>query len=194
MLRIDDTIFSFDLLEKKFYCDLPKCLGNCCRYGDAGAPLTKEEAGVLSDILPAVKPYLREEGLKAIEDQGTSTKDADNDLVTPLIENKECAYTIVRDGIYMCGIEQAFNDGIVDFKKPLSCHLFPARIKYFTDFRAVNYSEQPVCSSARKKGQSEGIYVYQFLKEPLTRALGKAMYKELCVAAEELRKCKKRRG
>lgn len=194
MLRIDDTIFSFDLLEKKFICDLPKCLGNCCRYGDAGAPVSREEADELERIWPVVKPYLRKEGIRAVEMLGTSQKDIDGDLVTPLIDSRECAYTVIRDGVFMCGIEQAFNEGRVDFKKPLSCHLFPAKIKYFTDFRAVNYDEQPVCAAARKKGHWEGVYVYEFLKEPLTRAFGESMYNELCIAAQELRREKKIRG
>ena len=188
MLRIDDTIFSFDILEKKFSCDLPECHGDCCRYGDAGAPLSKEEASTLEEIWPDVKPYLRPEGIKSVEAQGTSMKDIDNELVTPLIDNRECAYTIYKNNIYMCGIEQAFNDGKISFKKPLSCHLFPAKIKQFSDFRAVNYSELPVCTAARRKGQGKGIYVYQFLKEPLIRALGKALYNELCQAAKGLRK------
>lgn len=188
MLRIDDTIFSFDILEKKFICDLPKCQGNCCRYGDAGAPLSREEADELEKIWPVVKTYIRREGIQAIENFGTSQKDIDGDLVTPLIDNQECAYTIIRNGIYLCGIEQAFNDGKVNFKKPLSCHLYPARLKYFSDFRAVNYDEQPVCAAARKKGHWESVYVYEFLKEPLIRAFGESMYNELCIAAKELKK------
>jgi hypothetical protein len=188
MLRIDDTIFSFDLLEKKFVCDLPKCLGNCCRYGDSGAPLTAGEADTLEQIWPEVKPYLRREGIDAIELYGASIKDFENEMVTPLVDNKECAYTVMDDNIFLCGIERAWSEGKVSFRKPLSCHLFPAKIKQFSDFRAVNYDQQPVCSAARAKGQAEGVYVYEFLKEPLIRALGEKMYKELCIAAEELRK------
>lgn len=190
MLRIDDTIFSFDILEKKFICDLPKCFGNCCRYGDAGAPLNSEEAVMLKEIYPVVKSYLRPEGIRSIEQQGTYTEDIDKDLVTPLIEDRECAYTVINNGIYMCGIEKAYSEGKIAFQKPLSCHLFPAKIKHFSDFRAVNYVELPICSAARRKGQTEGVYVYEFLKEPLTRALGKNMYDELCIAANELRKSK----
>ncbi len=192
MLRIDDTIFSFDLLEKKFVCDLPECLGSCCRYGDAGAPLSKEEAAILEEIYPVIKPMLRCQGIEAIESQGTSTVDTDADLVTPLIENRECAYALIENGIYSCAIEKALGEGRIPFKKPLSCHLFPARLKYFSDFRAVNYTELPLCSAARRKGQSEGVYVYQFLKEPLIRAFGESMYTELCIAAEEIRKSRKR--
>jgi hypothetical protein len=190
MLRIDDIIFSFDLLEKKFRCNLPLCLGNCCRYGDAGAPLSGEEALILEDIWEKVKPYLRPEGIAAIEEKGKSTTDFENERVTPLIGNEECAYTILKDKIYMCGIEKAWSDGRISFQKPLSCHLFPARVKYYSDFKAVNYAEIAICSPARKTGSDEGVYVYQFLKEPLTRAFGKKIYRDLCHAASELRKNK----
>ena len=188
MLRIDDTIFSFDILEKKFRCNISLCHGNCCRYGDSGAPLSDQEVTILEDIWTEVKPYLRPEGIASIEEKGKSVRDFENDWVTPLIGDAECAYTIIKDGIYMCGIELAWADSKISFRKPLSCHLFPARIKYYSDFRAVNYQEISICASALQTGRNEGIYVYQFLKEPLIRAMGKKLYEELCLAAENLRK------
>ena len=126
MLQIDDTIVSLALIEKRFLCDLPACKGSCCRYGDTGAPLTSEEAAMLEKILPRVQPYLRPEGISAIENQGTSITDHEGELVTPLINNEECAYTVMDNDIYKCGIEMAFNAGAVSFRKPLSCHLFPS--------------------------------------------------------------------
>ena len=188
MLRIDDTIFSFDILEKRFICNLPQCHGNCCRYGDSGAPLSAAEVHILEEIYEKVKPYLREEGIDEIELSGKSIKDFENDNVTPLINNAECAYALMENNIFRCGIEKAYMDGKIKFRKPLSCHLFPARIKYYSDFKAVNYQELEICRSAREKGIKEGVYVYEFLKEPLERAFGEEMYRELCIAAEELRK------
>lgn len=188
MLRINDTIFSFDILEKKFRCDLPVCLGNCCRYGDSGAPVTSEEALILGKIFDKIKPFLRPEGISAIEEKGTSVTDFENDQVTPLIGNEECAYTTKSGNIFLCGIEQAWSDGKISFRKPLSCHLFPVRIKQYSDFRAVNYEELAICSPGRKCGEHEKIYVYEFLKEPLIRALGNDLYNNLCTAAVELRK------
>jgi hypothetical protein len=188
MLRIGDTIFSFDILEKRFKCNLPECLGNCCRYGDSGAPLMESEVIILHEIWSKIKPYLRPEGIKVIEKKGTSTADAEYEFVTPLIGKEECAYTILDGNIFMCGIEKAWSEGKINFRKPLSCHLFPVRIKQFSDFRAVNYEEWSVCSSACDKGREEGVYIYEFLKEPLIRALGEETYKELCIAATELRK------
>lgn len=190
MLRIDDTIFSFDILDKKFRCNLPLCHGNCCRYGDSGAPLSADEAHTLADIWSKVRPYLRPEGIAAIEEQGTSVTDFENENVTPLIGNEECAYTMLKDNVLMCGIEQAWTDGKISFRKPVSCHLYPVRIKHYSDFRAVNYEELAICSPARTAGEREGIYAYEFLKEPLIRALGAELYNDLCIAAKELRKNK----
>lgn|ERR1035437_3633812 len=190
MLRIGNTIFSFDILEKKFRCNLPECLGNCCRYGDSGAPLSDDEAKILEDIRDKVKEYLRPEGIAAIEEKGTSVTDFENEKVTPLIGNEECAYTSKKANIFLCGIEQAWSDGKISFRKPLSCLLFPVRIKYYSDFRAVNYEELAICSPGRKAGEREGLYVYEFLKESLTRALGEELYNDLCIAAVELRKNK----
>jgi hypothetical protein len=188
MLRIGDTIFSFDILEKRFRCNLPECLGNCCRYGDSGAPVSEKEGKTLMEIWPEVKPYLRPEGVSAIEEKGTSTHDFENELVTPLIGAEECAYSILNGNIFMCGIENAWSDGKISFQKPLSCHLFPVRIKQFSDFKAVNYQGLSICESARERGNEEGIFVYEFLKEPLIKAIGEETYNELCIAAEELRK------
>ncbi len=187
MLRIADTIFSLDVLTKHFGCNLPTCLGNCCRYGDSGAPLTDSEIITLREIYPDVKPYLRPDGIRVIEEKGFSVLDFENDRVTPLIGDEECAYSILKGNIFMCGIEKAFEEGKTDFQKPVSCHLFPVRIKQYKDFWAVNYQELSICSSARQKGREGNLYVYEFLKEPLIRALGKEIYDELCIAAEELK-------
>lgn len=189
MLRIDNHIFSLDLLEKKFICDLPECMGNCCRYGDSGAPLQKEEVRILEEIQEDLKPYLSNSGKKAIEKLGTSLKDIEGEMVTPLIDNAECAYTIIEDGnIFKCAIEKAWSEGKINFRKPISCNLFPVRMKKFLTFTAVNYEEWPICMAAREKGRKEGIYAYEFLREPLIRALGEEMYDQLCIAALELRK------
>ncbi len=188
MLRIGDTIFSLDLFEKKFKCDLSKCLGNCCRYGDSGAPLTNKEVSILDEIWPDVKPYLRPEGVSVIEAEGTSVTDFENDNVTPLIGNEECAYTLLNDNIFMCGIEKAWSEGKISFQKPISCHLFPVRIKQYSQFRAVNYQELSICHTALQSGSYDGVFVYEFLKVPLIRELGQEIYDDLCVAAKELRK------
>ena len=188
MLRINDYIFSLDLLEKKFICDLPLCLGNCCRYGDSGAPLEPDEVEILREIKEIVIPYLRPSGRSSIEEKGTSLKDFEGDMVTPLIGNDECAYTITEGNIFMCGIEKAWSERKISFRKPLSCHLFPVRMKKYPDFTAVNIEEWSICMAARDRGRREGIYVYEFLKDPLIRAVGTEVYDQLCIAAKELTK------
>jgi hypothetical protein len=188
MLRIDNNIISLNLLDKKFRCDLDHCLGNCCRYGDSGAPLTPDEVKILEDFLPDILPYLREEGKAAIAGKGTSSIDFEGENVTPLVGNEECAYAILEGNIFMCGIERAWSEGKISFRKPLSCHLFPVRIKQYSEFKAVNYEELSICLSARERGSTEGLYVYQFLREPLIRALGEDVYNQICIAAEEFRK------
>ncbi len=188
MLRIDDIVFSPDILTRKFACDLRQCRGICCRDGDSGAPLLKEEVTVLEKILPDIMPFLRPEGIKAIRKQGTSITDWENDHVTPLIEDLDCAYSVFSGNILMCGIEKAWTEGKTDFRKPLSCHLFPIRLKNYSDFTALYYEEWPVCSGGREKGRKEDIFLYEFLKEPLIRALGPEKYEKLVAAARQYQK------
>lgn len=188
MLQIDDTIVSLALIEKKFVCDLAACRGGCCRYGDSGAPLMAEEAAVLERIWSDLWPWLRPEGIRAIEKQGTSITDSDGELVTPLIINEECAYTIMEDNVYKCGIEAAFNAGAIDFRKPVSCHLFPVRVKRYHNFRAVNYEEWSICKPAVACGAKKNTELYIFLREPLIRAFGEEWYNRLQWAAGEYHK------
>ena len=188
MLQIDDTIVSLALIEKRFLCDLPACKGSCCRYGDTGAPLTPDEASALKRIWPDLLPFLRPEGVSAIKEIGTSTTDIEGELITPLINNEECAYTVMEDDIFKCGIEMAFNAGAVDFRKPLSCHLFPVRIRQYRDFRAVNYEEWTICEPGVACGARHKTELYVFLREPLVRAFGEEWYNKLQWAAGEYHK------
>lgn len=191
LLQIDNTIISLDVIEKNFACDLSKCKGNCCVYGDSGAPLTKEEADMLENIYPRIKPFLRIEGIEAIEKKGTSMVDSDGDTVTPLISDKECAYAIVENGIFFCGIEKAYAAKKVSFQKPLSCHLFPIRTKDYTDFSGVNFEKWETCKPAEERGNREEIPALVFLRTALIRKFGKSWYKKLKFTAEEYNKQKK---
>ena len=187
MIRIGKYIISSDLLEKKFCCDLQECRGNCCRYGDAGAPLTVEEVDILEKIRPAVLPYLTEKGRHSVELYGTSTIDIEGEHVTPLIEGEECAYSFVDDGILKCAIEKAWEEGKISFRKPLSCHLFPVRVTRYSDFTAINVEEWPICFAGREKGRKEGIALYEFLEGALTRLAGEEVYREICNSAKHIR-------
>ncbi|MGV8091556.1 MAG: DUF3109 family protein [Mangrovibacterium sp.] len=184
MLEIGRTIISFDVLEEHFLCDLMKCKGACCVEGDSGAPLTKQEAVTIDEIYPLVEPYMSREGKAVAEVQGTSMIDHDGDLVTPLVNNRECVFTF-RDehGITKCAIEKAFLDGKVNFRKPVSCHLFPIRITEYKRFDAVNYQQLSICEPGRVCGGGLKLPLYQFLKEPLIRKYGAGWYGQLHDAA-----------
>lgn len=185
MLAIKDTLVSEEVLERKFVCDLAACKGACCVEGDAGAPLEDEEVDVLEEIYDNVKPYLRPEGIAAIEQQGKWVMDWDGEKVTPLVDDKECAYTTFdKDGTAKCGIEQAYRDGKVDFFKPISCHLYPVRLSKLTAHTAVNYDQWKICKPACACGEEMNVPVFRFLKEPLTRKFGSEWYEMLCEAAK----------
>jgi len=187
MIAIDNTIVSEHLLEKKFVCDLNACKGECCVQGESGAPLDEEEIAILEDIWDEVKPYLPKDGVKAIEKQGVFVIDSDGDYTTPLVKGKHCAFTIFDDGIAKCGIEQAYYDKKIDWKKPISCHLYPVRITKYKDYEAVNYHKWDICKPACECGAKLDVPVYKFLKEPLIRKYGKDWYKQLELA-DKMRK------
>ncbi|RZT91131.1 uncharacterized protein DUF3109 [Ancylomarina subtilis] len=186
MLQIGNAIVSLDVIEKKFICDFGKCKGACCVEGDSGAPLDEDEKAILDEIYPDIKEYLTEKGIEEIEKQGTSVIDADGDLVTPIINDKECVYTVFENGLALCGIEKAFLDGKISYRKPISCSLYPIRIQKYPEFDAVNYNKWNICAPARELGFKMGTPVYKFLKEPLIRKYGEDWYKELEYAAENL--------
>lgn len=186
MLEIGRTLISLDVIEKQFCCDLKKCKGICCIEGDSGAPLDEKELAILDDIYPVIEKYLTPKGIKAIKEQGKYLIDTDGDYVTPLINNQECAYTIFENGIAFCAIERAYFDKKIDFRKPVSCHLYPIRITQYIKMDAVNYDKQPFCKDARTCGKQKKTAVYQFLKEPLIRKYGKKWYEQLKIAAQEL--------
>ena len=189
MIQIDDKLISEDLFSEEFVCNLAKCKGICCVEGDAGAPLDEDETKILDEIYPKIKPYLRPEGIQAIEEQGTYTLDFEGDLVTPLVNNAECAYVIFDEkGYTKCAIEKAYEDGVIDWQKPISCHLYPIRITEYSNFSAVNYHEWDICSDACTLGKELGVKVYQFLKKPLIRKYGEEFYQTLSEAAEEWEK------
>ena len=193
MIKVDDKIISFDVFEKQFVCDLSSCKGACCVEGDAGAPLTDKELDVLPFIFNEVKPYMRTEGVKEIEKQGFFVVDADGDNTTPLVNNKECAFVVFDENeMAKCTIEQAYNDGKIDFKKPISCHLFPIRIKEYRDFDAINYEAINICKPACDCGEQLQIPVYSFLKEPLIRLYGEEWYSKLTEAARLLKQQRKK--
>ncbi len=188
MFQLGKTIVSEEILEREFVCNLSACKGTCCVDGDAGAPLNEEETKILEEIYPKVRPYLRPEGIAAIEAQGTWVKGEDGDFETTLIEGKDCAYVIFDGETALCGIEQAYNEGIVSWKKPVSCHLYPIRVKDFTEFTAVNYDKWHICDDACTLGKELQVPVYKFVKEALVRRFGEDWYLELEKVALDFKK------
>ena len=190
MIVLQNTVISDDLKDKFFVCNLDKCKGACCVEGDLGAPLEEEELQILADNYEIIKPYLSEAGRQAIAEQGLYIKDWEDDFSTTTIGNRECAYAIYDDNLSLkCGIEQAYLDGKISWKKPISCHLYPIRITKYDGFEALNYDKWQICNPACGFGAELGVRVYQFLKEPLIRKYGPDWYQELesLVEGEEVR-------
>lgn len=186
MIQIDDTLVSLDVIERLFLCDLSHCKGACCIEGDSGAPLEAEEVALLEKALPEIWDDLSPEAQAVIRHQGVAYTDADGDLVTSIVNNKDCVFTCYdADGICQCAIEKAYREGRVRFYKPVSCHLYPVRIKKYDTFQAVNYHRWEVCKAAELLGKKEKLPVYKFLKAPLIRKFGEAWYQTLETCAEE---------
>ena len=199
MVQIDDVVVSLDVFREKFLCNLDACKGECCIEGDAGAPVELDEVEKLEEVLPVIWDDLSPEARAVIDKQGVVYTDQDGDLVTCIVNGKDCVFTCYDEkGYCYCAIEKAYREGKCNFYKPISCHLYPIRIgDYYPirigdygPFKAVNYHRWDVCKAAVLLGKKENLPVYKFLKEPLIRKFGQAWYDELENVAEELKKQK----
>ena len=180
MIAVDNVLFSDEIADEHFVCDLTRCKGACCVEGDAGAPLAEDELLILEKKYTSIRPYLSEEGIKSLEAKGLYVRDEEGDWGTTLLVDGTCAYaTKDANGALHCGIEKAYLEGAIDWKKPISCHLYPARINTLTNYVAVNYDRWEICSPACDLGNNLQVKVYQFLKEPLIRRFGAAFYSKL---------------
>lgn len=187
MVEIGRTVISRDIFEQYFLCDLLKCRGACCIEGDSGAPVTAGEAVEIENEFQNYSGYLPENHIDEIKKSGFSVSDKDGDLVTPLVNERQCAYSFFdENGILKCAIEKAYFEGKSKFRKPVSCHLFPIRITEYRKFDALNYQELEICKAGVKCGKKAKLPLYQFLKEPLTRKYGEDWYHELELAAAYL--------
>ncbi|MFC4095961.1 DUF3109 family protein [Euzebyella saccharophila] len=186
MFQLGKTIVSEEIIENDFVCNLTACKGACCVDGNAGAPLDDEETRILDNIFEKVKPFLRKEGVQAIEEQGTFIKGEDGEWETPLVNDSECAYvTFSENGTALCGIEEAYNKGAVEWKKPVSCHMYPVRVREYTQLTAVNYHKWSICDPACSLGEELKVPIYKFVKEALIRKFGEAWYQELETVADQ---------
>lgn len=187
MIQIQDTILSNDIFEEHFICDLCKCKGQCCVDGDSGAPITSEERDQIEGILPDIINDLTPEAREVIADQGITYVDYDGELVTSLVKGRECVFVYYdENNISKCAIDTAYREGRIPVQKPISCHLYPIRLREYDDFTAVNYHRWSVCEPAVRKGKREGLPLFRFLKEPLIRKFGEEWYNEVCQAADML--------
>ena len=184
MIQIEDKIVSLDIFEKKFLCNINVCKGACCVAGDSGAPLEPDEILAIEDALPSISCLLSKQSIQTIEKNGVATIDADDDLVTPLNNGKECVFAIFIHGVATCAIEKSFEEGNCKLQKPISCHLYPIRLKQYPTFIAVNYDQWDICKHALENGENNGVPIYKFAKDSLIRKFGKDWYNELCIAAE----------
>ena len=185
LLEVKDKVVSTQLFERKFVCDLNACKGACCVHGDSGAPITFDEIDILEEDLEHIKPYMRQEGIDAVDDTGVFYMDVENEPVTTLVNGHECAFVFFDEkGITKCAIEQAYNNGKTTFKKPVSCHLYPIRVMNFHEKQALTYNEWDICAPACACGDMLDVPVYRFLKEPIIRAFGEKFYAELDVAGK----------
>lgn len=184
MIAVDNVLVSDDIKDVCFACDLKKCLGECCVAGDAGAPLEEHEISILEDDIDVIKPYMTEEGIKVIEKNGIFEYDYDGEYVTPLVKDEECAFVVVENGISFCAIEKAWKDGKTEFRKPISCHLYPIRLSNIGPDVVVNYHSWDVCKPALVAGKKIGDPLYKYLKDPLIRKFGQQWYEKLVVAIE----------
>ena len=186
MLLIKDTLVSLDLLDSFFVCDLDSCLGKCWIDGDAGAPLLEEERQAIEAHLDEILPLLNPGARRIIEESGSSYIDEEGDLVTQIVEGKDCVFTTYAEGgKCLCALEKAYREGKLPQLKPSSCHLYPVRLKKYGDMTAVNLHRWKICKCAEILGRTKKIRAYEFLKEPLIRKFGEDWYAELCSVAQE---------
>ena len=186
MIAIDDKLVSEDLLRVHFVCDLEACKGACCVEGDMGAPLDADELPILDEVLPVVMPYLSAASQKTLAANGPYVTDEDGRHSTSLLGGRECAFVVFQDKKALCGIEMAWKDGKIPFQKPISCHLYPVRLKdmRMMEMQAINYERWHICAPACKLGVSLKVPLYKFLKAPLTRKFGEAFYTQMCEVLE----------
>lgn len=180
MIEIEDKILSLDLFDVFFSCDYEKCKGFCCIEGDSGAPLQEDEIEKIKEAIPSIEKYLSKKSLDEINKNGFYLIDTDGDIVTPTIEGNECAYaTFDNSGNCLCAFEKAFFNNETTFQKPISCALYPVRVKKYRDFTALNYHKWNICKCAIKKGRKEGMPLFRFLEKPLKRAFGDDFFNKM---------------
>lgn len=186
MFVVRDVLLSDEIAEVQFSCQLSACLGACCVQGDEGAPLTQAECETLEALLPVVEKYLLPEALPIIEAVGVWERAPSGNLATTCVNGGSCVFVMQQGNVAKCAIQHAYHKGEVSFEKPLSCHLYPIRIKNYAGHEVLNYEEIPICASGRLNGKKEGIYLYETLRTPLIRKYGVDWYEALVQVIGEM--------
>jgi hypothetical protein len=181
MISLGNTIISDEIFVEKFICDLNKCKGSCCWEGDYGAPLDENELNILVEIYPKIKEYLSDESITQIEEFGHYVYfNPAKTFATPVLNNGACVYLSKGEaGLFECAIQKAYNNGVVDFYKPISCHLYPIRITSYKDYDALNYDRWDICKAACSLGAKEKVPIFRFVKDALIRKYGQEYYDEM---------------
>lgn len=198
IVQVGDVLVSPDIFTERFCCDLDACKGRCCIEGDAGAPVTLDEIGELESCLDVVWPSLSASAQSVIDKQGVAYADVEGDLVTSIVNGKDCVFTCYEDledagsghvipHCCLCATERAYREGKTHWCKPISCALYPIREKHFSNgLTGINYHRWDICKAAVAKGKALDLPLYVFLKDPLVRRFGQEWYDELCAVAEQL--------
>ena len=189
MLKVGDIILSDDIVTTKFACDITRCKGACCVVGDAGAPVSKDEVPVLHKAYRALKEELRPEAVAVAEREGVVIGSKKEGYEIACVGQAECIFVQYDEQeVAYCAIQKAYYEGRFNWEKPISCHLFPVRLKKISGFTYANYEYVPsICSAACDRGENEGIYLSDFLEKPLVRRFGKEWYEEFLAACEFMR-------
>ena len=189
ILQVGNVLISPDIITEKFCCDLDACKGICCVEGDAGAPVSMEEIAAIEDVVDTVWGDLSASAQSVIDKQGIAYTDRDGDLVTSIVHGKDCVFTFYDKECCLCALERSYRAKKTNFVKPISCALYPIRLKVFNNnLIGLNYHRWDICKDAVIKGKELNLPIYKFLKGPLVRRFGEEWYAELEAVAEQLLK------
>lgn len=191
MFTVGNVYLSDDVALARFGCNLSACGGACCVRGDAGAPVRKSEVPVIRKAWEMLGKELGDRSQDAVKKNGLVWGDGD-DLELATVDGAECVFVEYSpDGTALCSIQRAYIEGRLNWIKPLSCHLYPLRILESGLFDYVNFEYIPeMCSSACDNGKINGIYLAEYLQEPLTRKYGPKWYNEFLEACRSIRQGK----
>lgn len=184
MLLLDSVLLDEQILSAPFACDLKKCKGACCTMeGGNGAPLQEQELDLIATCVDAALPYLSKRNKDYIEKNGWLDSDED-EYATKCIDNKECVFVFYEEKVAKCALERAFFDGKTEFRKPISCHLFPVRVANFGG-TYLHYEKFEECEDAIANGKELGLTVLDTAKSALIRQFGEQWFEAAKAVAEK---------